>query len=97
MTLLRTEFIKLRRLVLAKERLVVIVMVEVVVMLDGINLKFTSVSLTYFFSRKRFSMKDPVMLLFVLQRWSTLNLKISFTYFVIEQITVNNNGHPMNS
>ena len=23
--------------------------------------------------------------------------KISFTYFVIEQITVNNNGHPMNS
>ena len=52
---------------------------------------------TYFFSGERFSMKDPVMLLFMLQRWSTLNLKISFTYFVIEQITVNNNGHPMNS
>ena len=39
LTLLRTEFIKLRRLILAKERLVVIVMVEVVVMLDGIKLK----------------------------------------------------------
>ena len=43
MTLLRTEFIKLRRLVLAKERLVVIVMVEVVVMLDGINVEVVRV------------------------------------------------------
>ena len=39
LTLLRNEFIKLRRLVLTKERLVVIFVVEVVVVLDGIKLK----------------------------------------------------------
>ena len=39
LALLRTEFVKLRRLVLSKERLVVIVVVEVVVVLDGIKLK----------------------------------------------------------
>ena len=43
LTFLRTEFIKLRRLVLAKERLVVIVVVEIVVVLDGINVEVVQV------------------------------------------------------